>query len=114
LEKEARFLQQLARATCAQGFTFAGFIDASGRPVSAPGSSAAELCGWSSTGSATVLFRKATEGGAYIPLADPLLYSPLFVFAGDRRQLLLQTLNTAGYPAALAGPVLPPFFRGIL
>jgi hypothetical protein len=115
LEKQARFLQQLARETCAKGFSFAGFIDSSGHPVlrelTPP---AAELCGWSSSGSATVLLRKAPAGETYIPLAEPLPYSPLFAFAGDRRELLLQTLNATGYPVALAAPILPPFFVGAL
>ncbi len=48
LEKQARFLQQLAHDTCAKGFTFAGFIDSTGRPIlRSPPSPAAELCGWS-------------------------------------------------------------------
>jgi hypothetical protein len=115
LEKQARFLQQLARETCEKGFSFAGFIDASGHPVlRALGSPAVELCGWSRSGSATVLLRKAAGGTAYTPLAEPLPYSPLFAFADDRRELLLQTLNATGYPAALAGPILPPFFGGAL
>jgi hypothetical protein len=115
LEKQARFLQQLARGTCEKGFSFAGFIDASGQPVlQSPGSSSVELCGWSKTGSANVLLRKAAGGTAYTFLAEPLPYSPLFAFAGDRRELLLQTLSATGYPTALAGPILPPFFTGAL
>jgi hypothetical protein len=111
LEKQARFLQQLVRETCAKGFVFAGFVDATGHPVpQALATPSDELCGWSRAGSATVLFRKAPGGEAYSPVAEPLPYSPLFVFAGDRRELLLQTLTATGYPAALAGPVLPPFF----
>jgi len=113
LEKQARFLQQLARETLAKGFTLAGYIDSSGHPVlRALATPANELCGWSSTGSAMVLLRKA--GNTYAPLAEPLPFSPLFVFAGDRRELLLQTLNATGYPEALARPVLPPFFMGAL
>jgi hypothetical protein len=115
LEKQARFLQQLARETCEKGFVFAGFIDAAGHPVLRTlESSAVELCGWSKSGSAAVLLRKAAGGTDYISLAEPLPYSPLFAFAGDRRELLLQTLNATGYPAALAGPILPPFFMGAL
>ena len=113
LEKQARFWQQLVRETCAKGFTFAGFCDASGRPVPrGPAASPDELCGWSRAGTATVLLRKAPGGQAYTPLAEPLPFSPLFAFTGDRRQLLLQTLSATGYPAALAGPILPPFFEG--
>jgi hypothetical protein len=115
LEKQARFLQQLVRETCAKGFTFAGYIDSSGHPVlrelTPP---AVELCGWSGSGSAAVLLRKASVGETYTALAEALPYSPLFAFAGDRHELLLQTLNATGYPAALAGPVLPPFFAGAL
>jgi hypothetical protein len=115
LEKQARFLQQLARETCEKGFSFAGFIDASGHPVLRElGSLPVELCGWSSSGSATVLLRKPEGGAAYSSLAEPLPYSPLFSFSGDRRELLLQALNASGYPAALAGPILPPFFGGAL
>jgi len=115
LEKQAWFLQQLARETCVKGFSFAGFVDSSGHPVlRALATPAAELCGWSSSGSATVLLRKAPDGETYTPLAEPLPFSPLFAFAGDRRELLLQTLNATGYAAALAGPILPPFFTGAL
>jgi len=115
LEKQARFLQQLTRETCAQGFAFAGYMDASGRPVlRAPGSSAVELCGWSRSGSATVLLRKAAGSADYTALTEPLPYSPLFAFAGDRRELLLQTLHATGYPATLAGAILPPFFASLL
>jgi len=111
LEKQARFLQQLARETCAKGFSFAGFMDSSGHPVlRAPAPASTELCGWSNAGLATVLLRKAAGGESYAPLAEPAPYSPLFAFAGDRRQLLLQTLNATGYPAASAGAILPPFF----
>jgi hypothetical protein len=115
LEKQARFLQQLAHDTCAKGFTFAGFIDSTGRPIlrSPPGSSA-ELCGWSASGLATVLLRRDGAGEAYTALAEPLPYSPLFVFEGDRRELLLQTLKATAFPPDLAGPILPPFFAGAL
>jgi hypothetical protein len=114
LEKQARFLQQLVRATCEKGFVFAGFVDAAGHPVLQPFSSPpTELCGWSSSASAMVLFRK-TAGTPYTSLAEPLPYSPLFAFDGNRRELLLQTLAAAGYPAVLADPVLPPFFKDTL
>ncbi len=115
LEKQARFLEQLTREACAQGFSFAGYIDSFGKPVlralTAP---SAELCGWSRAGTATVLLQKAAGGQTYGALAEPLPYSPLFAFADDRRELLLHTLGATGYPAALAGPILPPFFVGTL
>ncbi|HEV7923904.1 MAG TPA: hypothetical protein VGR14_01010 [Verrucomicrobiae bacterium] len=115
LELQARFLQQLAREACAKGFSFAGFIDSSGHPVlRALATPATELCGWSSSGVATVLLRKTPAGDTYTPLAEPLPFTPLFAFAGDRRELLLQTLNATGYSGALAGPILPPFFVGTL
>jgi hypothetical protein len=115
LEKQARFLQQLARETCSKGFAFAGFIDSSGRPVlRALTPPPVELCGWSKSGSAAVLLRKSPGVETYTTLPEPLPYSPLFVFSGDRRELLLQTLNASGYPAALAGLILPPFFAGAL
>ena len=115
LEKQARFLQQLVRETCAKGFVFAGFIDQTGkpllRPISAP---AVELYGWSRGGTARLLLRKAPGGEIYTTLAPFLPFSPLFAFTGDRRELLLQTLNAISYPAALAAPILPPFFEGAL
>ena len=115
LEKQARFLQQLTRVTCEKGFSFVGFMDASGHPVlQSLGWPSPELCGWSRSGPASVLLRKTADGAGYTTLADPLPYSPLFAFAGDRRELLLQILNANGYPATLAGPILPPFFVGIL
>jgi hypothetical protein len=114
LEKQARFLQQLVRAVCEQGFVFAGYVDSSGNPVLQGFSKPpAELCGWSHSAPATVLFRK-TSGSSYTSVTEPLPFSPLFAFAGDRRQLLLQTMAASGYPDALAGAVLPPFFQGAL
>jgi len=115
LEKQARFLQQLVREACAKGFVFAGYIDDAGHPVLRPLSvPAVELCGWSRAGAATLLLRKAPGGDTYNSLAEPLPYTPLFAFTGDRRELLLQTLNATAYPAALAASILPPFFEGAL
>jgi hypothetical protein len=115
LEKQARFLQQLVRETCLKGFVFAGFIDENGNPVLRPLSApSVELCGWNRVGTATVLYRKAPGGETYTALTPCLPYSPLFAFAGDRRELLLQTLNATAYPAALAASILPPFFEGAL
>ena len=104
------------RATpVAKGFSCAGYVDASGHPVlQAPASPSGEYCGWSSSGSAAVLLRKAAGGETFTPLAEPLPYTPLFAFPVGRRELLLQTLDATGYPAALAGPILPPFFIGVL
>ncbi|HEY3863833.1 MAG TPA: hypothetical protein VGO59_18305 [Verrucomicrobiae bacterium] len=115
LEKQARFLQQLVRETCSRGFVFAGFMDDAGHP--APRALAglpSELCGWNRDGAAVILLRKDPRGGSYAALADPLPYSPLLAFSGDRRQLLAQTLSATGFPAALAGRILPPFFEGAL
>jgi hypothetical protein len=111
LEKQARFWQQLVRETCAKGFVFAGYIDASGHPVLREiAGPSTELCGWNKAGSATLLLRKAAGAEAFTPSAEPLPYTPLFAFAGDRHELLLQTLNATGYPRALAKKLLPPFY----
>jgi hypothetical protein len=115
LEKQARFLQQLVQGACEKGFSYAGFVDASGRVIlESPSLPPAELCGWSKSGSVAVLFHKSASEAEYTSLAEPLPYTPLFAVAGDRHELLLQTLTATGYPAALARPVLPPFFKGAL
>jgi Tfp pilus assembly protein FimT len=111
LEKEAQFLRQLARQTCEQGFLFAGFVGLDGAPVLRriiiPG---AEYWGWDARSStAGLLFRRASNGGNLEKLGEPMPCTPLLVFPGDRRKILLDARQAAGATAA----VLPPFFSGL-
>jgi hypothetical protein len=115
MEQQAVFLRRLARETCKKGFAFAGVADSSGRPHVRPGLvSSAELCGWVASSLAPVMLRKPPGLGEESRTVELLPYSPLFVFAGDRRELARQTLAATGYPADLARPILPPFFRDAL
>jgi hypothetical protein len=115
LEKQAGFLQQLARATCDTDFSLAGFIDVNGRPVlrqiNAP---VAEYWGWGSgSRSAVLLLRKTGGAAAFDKVAEPLPLTPLFVFNGDRRRLFNETARTMSYPASQMAGLLPPFFAGL-
>jgi hypothetical protein len=115
MEKQARLLQQLARETCQTDFSYAGFIDINGHPVlrqiSPPVS---EYWGWGSgSRSAVLLLRKSGAGTTFEQLAEPMPYTPLFIFNGDRQRLLLDTGRSLSYPASQMAGNLPPFFTGL-
>jgi len=112
LENQAQFLQLLLRETCVEGFALAGFVDADGHPVlrltNAPPQ---EYWGWGGhPPSALLLFRKTAAGNAPDKIADPLPFTPLFTFRGDRRNLLYKAEQDASCPASQAAPILPPLF----
>jgi hypothetical protein len=111
LEKEAQFLRQLARQSCEHGFIFAGFVGLDGAPVFRriviP---EAEYWGWDArSSSARLLFRRAPDGATLEKLGEPMPGTPLLVFPGDRRKILIDAQQAAGATAA----VLPPFFSGL-
>jgi hypothetical protein len=112
LEKQAKFLRQLVRETCLAGFSFAGFVDGAGRPVLRQiNSPAADYWGWGGrAASAVLLFRKAGGGEALDKIAEPLPFTPLFVFMGDRQNLVHEAAQAAAYPASQAAAILLPFF----
>lgn len=112
LEKEARLLEQLAQQTCQTDFTYAGFIDIDGRPMlrhlTMP---VAEYWGWSGgSESAVLLLRKTPGANGLVKVTDPLPLTPLFIFNGERRQLLDDTLRDTSYPRGQTADILPPFF----
>jgi hypothetical protein len=112
LENQAQFLQQLLRETCVEGFALAGFVDSDGHPVlrqtNAPPQ---EYWGWGGRPpSALLLFRKTAAGSPPVKIAEPLPFTPLFTFRGDRRNLLLKSEQDASFTPSQAAPILPPFF----
>jgi hypothetical protein len=114
LEKQASFLQQLAQETCQTDFTYAGFVDVDGHPVlrriNAP---TPEYWGWSSSSdSAVLLYHKTGGAEALARIAEPLPFTPLFIFNGDRHRLLDEKTRAISYPAGQAAEILPPFFSG--
>jgi hypothetical protein len=115
LEKQAKFLQQLARATCDADFSYAGFIDVNGHPVlrqiNAP---VPEYWGWGGGSRSPILLLRKTGGAAaFDKIAEPLPFTPVFVFNGDRRRLLNETARATSYPASQIAGILPPFFAGL-
>ena len=114
-DKEARFFHQLARQACEAGFAFAGFVDAKGVPkVNKSNAIRGEFWGWSSrTSLPALLLRKTTGADAWQKLDEPLPFTPLFVFLGDRRLVLEQSAKATLY--TLRGPeaALPPLFAGL-
>ena len=112
LENQAKFLRQLVRETCLEGFALAGFVDGDGRPVLRPGSSSAQdYWGWGGRPvSAVLLFRKTGAGGAPVKIAAPLPFTPLFVFKGEPRTLVNETAQAASCPLSQAMAILPPLF----
>jgi hypothetical protein len=114
LEKQAALLEQLAQETCQTDFTYAGFIDVDGHPVLrrliAP---VPEYWGWSSgSESAALLLRKTPGTTGVVKVAEPLPFTPLFIFNGDRHHLFLEKIRDISYPAGQAAD-LPPFFSGL-
>jgi hypothetical protein len=114
LEKEAALLERLTQQACQTDFSFAGYVDAEGRPVVRHSTAAwQEYWGWGANPeSALLLFRKP-GAGPFQKLAEPLPFTPLFTFNGDRRALLNDTTQAVSYPVAQTAEILPPFFAGI-
>jgi hypothetical protein len=115
LENEAESLRQIARQTSEQGFVFAGFIDSEGSPVlhdtTIP---AAELWGWdASSSSVQLLFRRASAGGVLEKIGNPMPYTPLLAFPGDRRKILLDAQQAMAQSTGPITSALPPFFSGL-
>jgi hypothetical protein len=112
LEKQAKFLQQIVRETCAAGFSYAGYVDGDGRPVTRQvNSTDPNYWGWGGRGpSACLLFRKRAGAEDLVKMADPVPFTPLFVFLGDRQDLLNQAGRATAYPASQQAAILPPFF----
>jgi hypothetical protein len=115
LEKNAQFLRQLARQTCEQGFIFAGFVGSDAAPVlrriTIPG---AEYWGWDTRSRAAgLLFRRGSNGADLEMLGEPMPFTPLLVFPGDRRKILLDTQQGMAPAAVVPAADLPPFFSGL-
>jgi hypothetical protein len=73
-----------------------------------------EYWGWGSgSRSAVLLLRKSGAGTTFEQLAEPMPYTPLFIFNGDRQRLLLDTGRSLSYPASQMAGNLPPFFTGL-
>lgn len=114
-DTEAHFFQRLAREACKSGFAFAGFIDAAGVPrVNQSNAAAGELWGWSSrTSLPALLLRKTAGADAWEKLNEPLPFTPLFAFLGDRRLILEQSVKVTSYPLRGREASLPPLFAGL-
>ncbi len=113
-EKQAKLFRQLTRATCSQDFAVAGYVDVTGvevlRPINVP---RAEFWGWDArSGSVTRLFQRAGVGRNLDKLADPVPYTPLKVFLGDRRDILREALEAIDVRRDTVGQ-LPPFFSDL-
>ena len=112
LENQARFMQQLLRESCLEGFSLAGFVDGDGHPVLQQTNSVPQdYWGWGGRpASARRLFHKSAGGNALDKIAEPLPFTPLFVFRGDPRNLLNQVARDTSCPASRMRPILPPLF----
>jgi hypothetical protein len=114
-DREARFFHRLVRQACETGFAFAGFVDAKGVPkVNQSNAIRGEFWGWSSrTSLPALLLQKAAGADAWQKLDEPLPFTPLFVFLGDRRLLLEQSAKATLYPLRGQEAALPPLFAGL-
>ena len=115
LGQQALFFQLLARRAYDAGFAFAGFVDGSGKPrVTLANAATLECWGWSQrTYAFTLLLRRADATQEWQKLDGPMPLAPLFVFRGDRRDLLRQVSDAAMYPSQPVKNQLPPLFSGI-
>lgn len=116
LEKQALFLQQLARETCATDFSYAGFVDVQGRAVlrqiHAP---VPEYWGWGGASQSAVLLLRAVGGQDTLgKIADPLPFTPLFFFNGERRTVLYDAGRAISFPADQMAGILPPLYSELL
>ena len=113
--KQAQFLYRLARQSCQAGFSFAGYIDAQGKPIlTQTNAIRGEYWGWSNRSKAPALLLRRPEGAPTCQqLEEPLPLTPLFVFRVDRRQLLERTASAALYSGRGADQMLPPLFLGL-
>jgi hypothetical protein len=112
LEKEGRFFYRLAQQAAEKGFGFAGYVDEQNVPIleqtNAPGG---EYWGWSSQSRTAALLLKR-NGDAWQTVQEPLRFTPLFAFLGDRRLLLDQSAKLIGYSPDANPSFLPPLFGG--
>ena len=101
------------RETCLAGFSFAGYVDADGRPVlRQTNSPAPDYWGWGGRAGLTpcLLFRKTSGGDRLNKIAEPLPFTPLFVFMGDRQNLVNKAAQDVPCNASDMAAILPPFF----
>lgn len=113
-EKEAVYHQELAKFTKDHGLEFAGYVGADGEPILDSRASGAEslfgLSGTISTNAPARIF-ESREGG-HRALGTPIPLTPLFRFAGDRREALQNAAKASGLSGSSL-PVPPPLFSGL-
>lgn len=108
---ETRFMHRLMFRAGETGFTFAGFADATGKPtLTQTNALRGEYWGWSRGTKLPALLLRRSADGAPQTLAEPLPFTPLFSFRGDRAQLLENAASATSYPWREAGTPLPPLF----
>jgi len=114
LAQEAQFYYRLAQQTTEAGFDFEGYADGQGNAVlTTTNDTQGEYWGWSRRSRSPALLFRRGEAGAPKKVEEPLAFTPLFAFRGDRRTILDQTAKLTSYPIGAPGAIVPPLFAGI-
>ncbi len=112
--QQAAFLVGLAREAAHAGFLLVGNADAAGNPhLPLPLPDRTEIWGWTAdTRVPALLYRTqgVADEASWITLRRSMPFSPLFLFRGDRNQLLEDARRNAATPVENLGPYLPPLF----
>ena len=112
LDKEAHFYHLLASKACEAKFAFVGYVAPDGQNVFTRTNADWNECwGWSGRSKAPTLLLVRDNAG-WQTAEPPLCYTPLFVFLGDRRQILQHSAQSIPY-SVTSSVTLPPLFGGL-
>lgn len=111
--RQAIRLQPAIRHALREGFSFAGFVDASGHLVLAdPRLGPRELWGWrKDTRAPGRVLRAESTGIPHGPVAAALPWTPVFAFRGEISAILRPDAAWPSAEEAAMRPYLPPLFQ---
>jgi hypothetical protein len=117
LKSEAILNKSLAEAIKSRNLQYAGYIDAEGKPVILKSIDSLELWGLSGTPKSykvTLLATNGGESGEWNIASKAIPFTPLFVFPGDRREVLASSTKKVNLPdPSKAGVAIPTLFADI-
>jgi hypothetical protein len=118
--KEAEFIQILSRSCVKTEMEFAGYVGPDGKPVLwNPIANSESLWGFAGTPESPTLLRlyarkTINSESVFEPLGEPIPFSPLFRFAGDRKTTFETARRAAGLPFPIPPEIsIPTFFQDL-